>query len=76
MTCEVCHGTGYKHVESGEAKDIIKPDGLTISKLCHTKNAARPNEVIKQVNIQEHLIDNGAEKCIECHENPHNPVIL
>ncbi|MCF6366911.1 MAG: hypothetical protein L3J35_11995 [Bacteroidales bacterium] len=75
VKCEVCHGPGYKHILSGEANDIEKPDGVTNCKWCHTKNAARPTTVINQIDIQEHLIDNGAEKCIECHENPHNPII-
>lgn len=75
LRCEVCHTAGYKHVKSEEGKDIFKPDGLTNCKWCHTKNAARSEKVIKQVDINEHMVENGAEKCIECHENPHNPII-
>ncbi len=36
---------------------------------CHTKNAASPQNVIKQIDAVEH---NEGEECITCH-NPHQP---
>ncbi len=69
LNCEICHGPGYKHFETGEAKDIIIPDGRAFCAWCHSKNAARPEGIIVQVNLKEHNIE---YKCIDCH-NPHAP---
>ncbi len=69
LNCEICHGQGYKHFETGEAKDIVIPEGRTFCAWCHSKNAARPEGTIAQVNLKEHNIENN---CIECH-NPHAP---
>jgi hypothetical protein len=67
--CEICHGPGEKHVESGEASDIIKPDGREFCGSCHAKNAAKPQFTIIQVDLSKHNI---GKDCIECH-NPHQP---
>ena len=69
LNCEVCHGPGYKHIESGEAIDITIPDGRDFCGWCHSKNAARREGMIAQVNLKEHNIE---YKCFECH-NPHAP---
>lgn len=69
LQCEACHGPGYKHVESGEAKDIVIPEGREFCAWCHSKNFARSQNNVKQVDIKEHNIENN---CVECH-NPHAP---
>jgi hypothetical protein len=67
--CETCHGPGLKHIESSEAKDIIKPVGRDFCAKCHQKNAARNQSVIVQKNLEEHNVN---KNCTECH-NPHKP---
>lgn len=69
INCEVCHGPGQKHVLSGDAADIQKPNGREFCGSCHAKNAARPTDAIFQVDLEEH---NKGENCTECH-NPHQP---
>ena len=69
LQCEVCHGPGYKHIESGEAKDITIPQGREFCGWCHSKNASRPANLIKQIDIKEHNVEYN---CVECH-NPHSP---
>ena len=69
IRCETCHGPGTKHIESSEAKDIIKPSGREFCGKCHQKNAAKKKDVIFQINLEEH---NAGKMCIECH-NPHKP---
>ncbi len=67
--CETCHGPGQKHVGSTEAADIIKPTGREFCGRCHSKNAARQENAIFQIDINKHNI---GKNCIECH-NPHSP---
>jgi hypothetical protein len=67
--CETCHGPGQKHIDSGEASDIIKPSGREFCGSCHAINASRPASVITQVDLSKHNI---GKNCIECH-NPHQP---
>ena len=69
IRCEVCHGPGEKHVSSGDAADISKPDSREFCGVCHEKNAARRQSTIVQIRLSEH---NTGKKCIECH-NPHQP---
>jgi len=69
LTCEACHGPGYLHVASGEAKDILVPSGREFCGKCHAMNVARPDDHIMQIDIKEHNIENN---CVECH-NPHEP---
>ena len=67
--CETCHGPGQKHVASGEAADIFKPESREFCAVCHQKNAAKRVTTIVQIDIDDHYT---GKKCIECH-NPHKP---
>jgi hypothetical protein len=67
--CETCHGPGQKHVVSSDPADILKPAGREFCGLCHSKNAARRQDAVFQVDLNEH---NVGKICIECH-NPHQP---
>ena len=69
ISCEICHGPGQKHSESAEAADILRPAERESCGVCHSKNAAKNQEVIMQIDLNEH---NTGKKCIECH-NPHQP---
>lgn len=68
LQCEICHGPGYQHVED-ETVQMEIPDGRQFCLQCHTKTAARPENIIKQIVDAEH---NEGEECITCH-NPHEP---
>jgi len=68
LQCELCHGPGYKHIED-ETIDMEIPEDGQFCIRCHEKNAARPQDVIKQVDAVEH---SEGEECIICH-NPHQP---
>ena len=68
LSCEVCHGPGLKHADSMEASDISKKSGREFCGLCHAMNPARPLDVVSQVDLNEHNIEN--KNCIDCH-NPH-----
>lgn len=68
LDCEICHGPGQKHADSMEASDILKKTGREFCGLCHAINPARPNDVISQINLNEHNIE--IENCTDCH-NPH-----
>ncbi|OFY47765.1 MAG: hypothetical protein A2W85_13250 [Bacteroidetes bacterium GWF2_41_31] len=68
LQCEICHGPGYQHVDDENFKmEITKNNALCLR--CHTKNAASPKNIIKQIDAIEH---NEGEECITCH-NPHQP---
>ena len=69
LQCEICHGPGYKHAEEPENNDMESPRGRQFCLRCHTKNAASPQNIIKQIDAVEH---NEGEECITCH-NPHQP---
>lgn len=69
VRCEVCHGPGQNHVNSGEASDISKPNSREFCGSCHVKNPARSLDVIRQIDLEEH---NVGQNCTECH-NPHQP---
>ncbi len=69
IRCEICHGPGAKHIETSDAKDIIKPKGREFCGKCHQKEAARRGDVIVQQDLATH---NPGKDCIECH-NPHQP---
>lgn len=76
VPCMNCHGPITEHV-----KDNKRIAAMTISKSwkncarCHQKLAARAH-VVPQVDVVEHLKDNGVtieeNVCIQCH-NPHAP---
>lgn len=81
IVCEACHGAGYKHVKAFEAdisakpdtnNKLLKPSGRVFCGRCHALNPARRKNVIKQVDLKEHNVEGD---CIECHENPHKPVM-
>jgi hypothetical protein len=67
--CETCHGPGQKHVTSGDPADIVKPTGREFCGLCHSRNAAKRNTTVFQIDLKKHNI---GKNCIECH-NPHQP---
>ena len=69
VNCQTCHGPGYRHINEPEKENIEKPEGREFCVRCHAKNAARPQNIIKQVDAIEH---NKGEICISCH-NPHKP---
>jgi hypothetical protein len=68
LQCEICHGPGYLHIEDETIAMEIPEDGNFCIR-CHEENAARPKNIIKQVNALEH---SEGEECITCH-NPHQP---
>jgi len=68
LSCLTCHGPGLSHVDNPEADNIIKESGRQFCGRCHHINAARPLDVVYQVDIKTHHIE--TDDCIECH-NPH-----
>lgn len=68
LSCEVCHGPGFKHADSMEPSDISKISSREDCGRCHGYDPARPADVIVQVDLAEHYIEK--ERCIDCH-NPH-----
>ena len=68
LSCLTCHGPGLAHVDNPEADNIIKESGREFCGRCHHINAARPIDVVFQVDIKTHHTEN--DNCIECH-NPH-----
>ena len=69
ISCESCHGPGWKHVEEPAPENIVVPSGREFCALCHEENAARSNRAVAQISLNEHNPDNS---CVECH-NPHAP---
>lgn len=69
IQCEICHGPGYKHADDPENNKMELYQGRQFCLRCHTKNAASPKNIIKQIDAVEH---NEGEECITCH-NPHQP---
>jgi hypothetical protein len=69
IQCEICHSPGFKHAEEPENNDLEIHQDRQFCLRCHTKNAASPQNVIKQIDAVEH---NEGEECITCH-NPHQP---
>lgn len=71
ISCETCHGPGLQHA-TAEDPATVK---LTLHHerefcgLCHQKNAAKSEDVIFQIDLNEHYTD---KQCIDCH-NPHAP---
>lgn len=69
LSCEGCHGAGYKHIENPKTEKLIKPDSREFCANCHDIHHARQEKAVTQKNIREHNI---GKKCIICH-NPHQP---
>jgi hypothetical protein len=69
LSCEGCHGAGYKHVENPKDEKLVKPDSREFCSNCHSINLARGKDAVTQKELKEH---NTGEKCITCH-NPHQP---
>ncbi len=69
LSCEGCHGAGYKHVGDPKMEQLIKPDSREFCAKCHDINLARPEKAVTQKELKEHHSD---QKCVKCH-NPHQP---
>lgn len=69
ISCETCHSAGYSHSLYPDSVSVLIPDGRSFCGLCHSQNAARPENVITQIDLKTHNRDNN---CIDCH-NPHQP---
>lgn len=68
LSCEVCHGPGYQHMDDPEKYKLNKPGTREFCGKCHDLNPARRTEVIHQIDIKTHNIERA--DCIDCH-NPH-----
>ena len=69
IECEICHSIGARHSDDPESYDLEIHKDRQFCMRCHTKNLARPKDIIKQVDAIEHY---EGEECITCH-NPHQP---
>jgi len=71
ISCESCHGPAYEHVKAiaPEDVDVTLNRNRQFCGLCHTKNSAKPENAIFQIDLNEHYTD---KNCIDCH-NPHSP---
>ena len=69
LSCEGCHGAGYKHIENPKTEKLITPNSREFCGKCHSINPARPEKAITQQNIKDH---HPEDKCVKCH-NPHQP---
>lgn len=68
LSCLICHGPGIEHVNDPFEGEIVKESGREFCGRCHDYNAARPMDVVFQVDVSTHHIE--LENCIDCH-NPH-----
>jgi len=68
LSCLICHGTGLEHVNNPEAENIRIEGGREFCGRCHQLNAARPDNIITQIDIKTHNAE--ADNCTDCH-NPH-----
>jgi len=69
ISCQTCHGAGYKHVLNPKQDSMKKPHGRDFCAQCHNKLTARPAGTIKQVDVSKH---NVKKECLSCHK-PHDP---
>lgn len=67
ISCLSCHGPGSAHVEDPQPGNITKGASREFCGRCHEKNAAKPSDVVFQVDMKTHNIEGN---CIDCH-NPH-----
>lgn len=68
LSCVICHGPGIEHVNDPTPENIVKQGTRDFCGKCHEINAARPADVITQIDLSEHNIETN--DCIDCH-NPH-----
>lgn len=78
VRCELCHGPAALHVDLDEGEKIADMPvrrSRELCELCHRKLAARA-EGFPQIDVREHLAENGGElspdACFACHD-PHSP---
>lgn len=78
VRCELCHGPAATHIDMEEGEktgDMPIRRTRELCELCHRELAARAAE-FPQVDVREHLAENGGEltsdACFECHD-PHSP---
>ena len=69
ISCETCHNAAYAHTQDPFSGSVLKPEGRDFCGRCHSLNAARPQEVISQIDLAAHNTD---FTCTECH-NHHQP---
>jgi DnaJ-class molecular chaperone len=69
LSCETCHGPGLKHIATEDAANIQVPRTRELCGLCHGLNPTRKKDVVAQVDLKEHNVE---QSCVECH-NPHMP---
>ena len=63
------HGPGQAHADDPENIELIKPTDRKHCGLCHSRHPAKNQNIIVQVDVNDHYI---GKECIECH-NPHKP---
>ena len=68
VSCEVCHGPGWAHLEDPEENKLFQPKERGLCTLCHGYNASKPTG-FPQINPRLH---NPLEPCMKCHD-PHDP---
>ena len=67
--CQICHGPGYRHIDTTLHVELKKPDTREYCGSCHQMMTGRPTTWVNQVDLKEHNTD---KNCINCH-NPHEP---
>ena len=66
ISCETCHGPGWKHVDDPGPDQMILPEGRKFCGTCHSKNPARPKDLVAQIDLADH---NAELMCTDCHNN-------
>lgn len=69
MSCETCHGPAMTHINQPDSIKLTHPTDRAFCASCHGNHSARSTDLINQVDIASHNINN---RCIDCH-NPHMP---
>jgi len=70
FNCQICHGSGLKHINDPANNKMIKPSDRKFCLKCHTKDTCRI-VTIMQIDTAKH---NSKTNCTKCH-NPHSPSI-